>query len=49
MIGFHSAMSKMADRDLVCELRSFPTGKWAFVLWDNVTAESHPICFERGA
>lgn len=48
-IGCHSAMSEMEDKDLVCKLGSLPAGKWAFVLWDNVRAQSHPLCLEWGA
>lgn len=42
-------MSQIEYRDLVCDMWSLPAGKWAFVLWDNVTAQSHPICFEQAA
>lgn len=48
-IGCHSAMSEIKDKDLVCKLGSLPAGKWAFVLWDNVRAQSHPPCSEWGA
>lgn len=43
MLRCHSAVSKREDDDPVCQVWSLPAEKWAFVLWDNVTAQSHAI------